>query len=229
MENIKIIKKLNLFDEISEEDLSGMLYCLQAKTTDYKKNEFVWIQGDENYSVGIVLSGKINVLKEDIAGNRNLIASISAPSVFGESLVCSEIARSPVSVQAATDSTIMTIEFLKLVKVCHNSCPFHTRLIQNMLKIIALKNLNLNDKINYLKKKTTQQKIASYILNHLSEKETMISNIPLNREELADYLGVNRSALSRELGKMRDNGWIKYKKNTFEILDLDALTMITNE
>jgi len=226
--NIELLKNIALFDNIGENELEHLLSCLDAKIQEYKKDQFVWMQGDENYKVGIVLTGKVNIIKDDVMGNRSLIAGIEAPHIFGESLVSSEIESSPVSVQVVTPSTIMLIDFLRLVKSCASSCDFHTRLIQNMMKIIARKNIYLNEKINYLKRTTTRQKLAAYILNHMDNKSTLKTNISLSREELADYLGVNRSALSRELSNMKKDGLIDYKKSSFDILNYHLMNELAS-
>lgn len=221
---IPLLKKTTLFKDIQETDLGHLLSCLDAQVVNYTKGQFIWLQGDANYKVGIVLDGKINIIKEDILGNRNLIAGIESPNIFGESIVSSDATQSPVSVQAAENSKILLIDFLRLVKTCASSCAFHTRLIQNMLKIIAQKNLYLNEKIDYLKRTTTKQKVAAYLLNHITDKSKLEVIISLNREELADYLGVNRSALSRELSSMRSEGLISFSKNIFVILDYDGVS-----
>ena len=221
---LDIIKKNALFESISETDLMLLLDCLAAKTSSYKKGSFIWMQGDANYKVGIVLQGKINIIKEDVMGNRSLIAGIEPPHIFGESMVSAEVSASPVSVQAAVDSIVLLMDFLRLVKTCGSSCTFHTRLIQNMLKIMARKNLYLNEKIDYLNRTTTKQKVSAYLLNHISDTNSMTAILSLNREELADYLGVNRSSLSRELSVMKNESLIDYRKNKFYILDYNALS-----
>ena len=217
------LSNIKLFSGISYDELSRLLVCLDAKTTDYAKGSFIWLQGDENYYVGIVLSGKVNILKEDIMGNRSLIAGIEAPHIFGESMVSAEVSTAPVSAQATADSKIMLIDFKRIIRSCASSCAFHARLVQNMMKIIALKNIYLNEKIDYLKKTTTRQKLAAYILNQMHSKNYSLITLPLNREDLADYLGVNRSALSRELSNMKSDGLIEYKKSSFSILNYAAM------
>jgi CRP-like cAMP-binding protein len=228
-DTLDILRSNELFDKIDSSEIEHLLTCLDTKIHKYKKNQFIWMQGDSNHKVSIVLSGQVNILKEDVSGNRNLIASIIPPAIFGESLVCSEISFSPVSAQVAEDTTIITLEFLKLINTCENSCGFHNRLIQNMLKIIAIKNINLNKKLDYLSKKTTQQKLASYILDSITNKDNLLISIPFSRDELADFLGVNRSALSRELSKMRDNNILNFNKNIFHITDLERLVDIAND
>ena len=217
------LSNIELFSGISHDELSRLLVCLDANVADFKKGRFIWLQGDANYYVGIVLQGKVNIIKEDIMGGRSLIAGIEAPHIFGESMVSAEVSAAPVSVQAAIDSKIMLINFKRIIKSCASSCAFHTRLVQNMMKIIALKNIYLNEKIDYLKKTTTRQKLAAYILNQMRSKNYSLITLPLNREDLADYLGVNRSALSRELSNMKSDGLIEYKKSSFSILNYTAM------
>ncbi len=217
------LSNIELFSGINYDELSRLLVCLDANVVSFKKGEFIWLQGDENYHVGIVLEGKVNIIKEDMMGSRSLIAGIEAPHIFGESIVSAEISSVPVSVQASADSKIMLIDFKRIIKSCASSCAFHTRLIQNMMKIIAQKNIYLNEKIDYLKKTTTRQKLAAYILNQVHSKNYSFIRLPLNREDLADYLGVNRSALSRELSKMKRDGLIEYKKSSFSILNYTAM------
>ncbi len=225
MKNIaKLLENCRLFQGIEGEELTHLLTCLDAREYNFSRGSFVWMQGDSDYKVGIVTEGKVNIIKEDLMGNRSLIASISAPHIFGESLVSSEAPESPVSVQAAVDSKILLFDFIRLVKSCGSACTYHTRLIQNMMKILAGKNIYLNEKIDYLSRTTTRQKVSAYLLNHITDADRLLSVIPLNREELADYLGVNRSALSRELSLMRSDGLISFKKDTFSILDYAAVS-----
>ena len=227
-EILPLLKNIALFDGIQEDELLHLLSCLNAKAAEYKKGGFIWMQGEASYKVGIVLSGKVHIIKEDVMGNRSLIAAIDAPHIFGESTVSSEADFSPVSVQAAADSKIMLLDFARLVKSCSSACEFHSRLVQNMMKIIARKNIYLNEKIGYLKKATTRQKLAAYLLDHMKSKSSLRLKIPLSREELADYLGVNRSALSRELSYMKRDGLIVYRKNDFEILDYPSINELAS-
>ena len=222
------IKNIPLFDGIREDEINHLLTCLDAKAVDYEKGSFVWLQGEENYKVGIVLFGRINIIKEDIMGSRSLIAALEPPQIFGESMAGAEADASPVSVQAAMNSKVLLIDFLKLVRTCEASCAYHSLLVQNMMKIIARKNMYLNEKIDYLKRTTIRQKVAAYIINHVKDKDALTAHLPLNREELADYLGVNRSALSRELSCMKRDALISYKKNDFEIIDYLSITKLAS-
>ena len=224
-----ILKQVKLFDGINSKELDSMLHCLGAKTKKYNKNSIIWLTGDNINSIGIVLSGTVDIVKEDIFGNRSILTRISASHLFGEVFTCAEIQKSPVTVYAESDSEIMFIEFKKLVTSCTNACTFHNKLIHNMLKIVAKKNLMLTEKLDYLGKKTTKEKMASYLINQLSLQQKSTITIPYNRNELADYLNVNRSALSRELCKMRDEGLIEFQRKSFTILDIEGLNNIDND
>lgn len=217
--NIEIIKDIPLFNGINKEDLHGMLDCLGATVRSYKKDDYIWLTGERIHLVGIVLSGEANILKEDMHGNRRILATVRAKGIFGESLAFSQTAESPVTVQAFSDAKVLFVDFRRIHSVCSNACVFHSRLIQNMLMLIAEKNMILNEKIDIIAMKTTRQKIAAYLLNQRVMQGKAKFRIPFNRSELADYLSVNRSALSRELGRMQDEGLITFHKNIFTVSD----------
>lgn len=216
---IDIIKDVRLFHGINQDDLVHMLDCLGATARSYKKDDFIWLTGDRISMVGVVLHGQVSVLKEDIHGNRRILATVKPKDVFGEALAFSRIKDSPVTVQALTDTTVLFVNFRRIYSICSNACAFHSRLIQNMLMLIAEKNLVLSEKIDIIGMRTTRQKIAAYLLNQRDTQGKATIHIPYDRSELADYLNVNRSALSRELGKMRDEGLVSFHKNTFTLAD----------
>ena len=218
-EFLELIQKIPLFHGIENDDLACMLECLGAMVRSYKKDDFIWLTGDEIGLVGIVLRGQVCVLKEDIHGNRKILATVNLKGIFGETVAFSQITKSPVTVQALSDSKVLFVDFKRIYTVCSNACVFHSRLIQNMLMLIAEKNIILNEKIDIIAMKTTRQKIAAYLLNQSAVQGKAKIIIPYDRSGLADYLSVNRSALSRELSKMRDEGLIDYYKNAFTLSD----------
>ena len=205
-----------LFHGIAYSDFERMLSCLSARTACYKKDEIILLSGDTVSFVGLILSGGIKIIKEDINGSITILAELSVPEMFGEVFACADISHSPVTVQATEDTEILFIDYKKIITSCSAVCPFHARLIENMLKLIAKKNLMLNKKIEILSKRTTREKLMCFFdLQRGTAKKFSIS---FNREELAHYLCVDRSAMSNELCKMRDEGLIKFQKNKFEIL-----------
>lgn len=215
---INIIKETPLFEEVCEEDFSSLLQCLSTKTKNYKKNEVIFSIGDSAKHIGIVLSGKVQIEKNDYYGNRNILAVIEQGHLFGESFVCADISTFPVNVISIDSSSIMFIDYRKIITTCANACPFHNKLIFNMLKIVAQKNILLNQKIEFISKRTTRKKLLTYLSHQATKSDNDLFSIPFNRQELADFLCVDRSAMSSELCKMRDEGIIEFHKNTFKLL-----------
>ena len=191
-----------LFQNILPEDIPVMLKRLHAYTKSYQKEEYIRHAGDPADFIGIVESGSIHVLQDDYYGNRNITASISEGSLFGEAFVCAGIPHLPVDIVAAEDCTIMFLKGKKLLNTCDNGCKFHHTLIRNLLGIVAQNNMYLNQKIKYTSRKTTREKLMAYLTDQAKMKGSNDFTIPFNRQELADYLGVERSAMSAELGKL---------------------------
>ncbi|MCL2572491.1 MAG: Crp/Fnr family transcriptional regulator [Defluviitaleaceae bacterium] len=212
----EIVKSNPLFYGIAFSDFEAMLNCLTAKMVNYKKGDIILMSGDNVDFVGILIQGDVKIVREDFNGNITILTKISAPETFGEVFACAEIFHSPVTAQATTDSEIMLIDYKRIITSCTNACIFHAMLVKNMLKLIAKKNLALNGKNEILSKRTTKEKLLCFF-----DQQRGIANnftIPFSREEMANYLCVDRSAMSNELSKMRDEGLIKFDKNKFELL-----------
>lgn len=190
-----------LFQNILPEDIPVMLKRLHAYTKSYQKEEYIRHAGDPADFIGIVESGSIHVLQDDYYGNRNITASISEGSLFGEAFVCAGIPHLPVDIVAAEDCTIIFLKGKKLLNTCDNGCRFHHTLIRNLLGIVAQNNMYLNQKIKYTSRKTTREKLMAYLTDQAKMKGSNDFTISFNRQELADYLGVERSAMSAELGQ----------------------------
>lgn len=219
MENYyDILKKVELFEGIDENDYESILSCLYARTVHYNKNQNVFHKDDPVTNAGIILSGQVQVLKEDYYGNRSIVTKLTKGALFGETFVCADIKKLPVSVIAEAESEILFIDYQKLIHSCKSTCAFHSRLIYNMLRIVARKNIMLNQKIELLSKRTTREKLLAYLAAEAQKAGNNNFLIPFNREELADYLSVDRSAMSAELGRMRDDGLIQFHKNNFTLL-----------
>ncbi|MDL2286865.1 Crp/Fnr family transcriptional regulator, partial [Desulfococcaceae bacterium OttesenSCG-928-F15] len=212
------IKRSPLFAGIDESQMESLLDCLGAVKRRYAKDEFIFVAGDKAKSVGIVLSGSVRVLQEDFWGYRGILAHIEPGGLFGEAFSCAEKDTLPVSVIASEASEILLVDYRKIVTTCSSACIFHTLLVMNMMRILAEKNILLTRKIEHLSKRSTREKLLSFLsAQAVSAKSTTI-HLPFNRQELADYLCVDRSALSRELGAMQAEGLIRYEKNSFELI-----------
>lgn len=214
---LKIKQNIPLFSGISPTELTTMLTCLTAHKKSFKKGTYIFIEEDEIQNIGIVLSGTIHMIKEDLWGNKAIITTITEGEVFGETYICSNSLASTVSFQSVDDSNVLFLPFQKIINTCSNSCVYHHKLIENMMIIIAEKNLKLIKKIDITSKKSIREKILTYLANQSENNKKQIT-IPLGRIELADYLCINRSALTRELSKMKAEGLIDYDKNTFYLL-----------
>lgn len=217
MKNIfDTVQSIPLFKGIGYSDFEKMYPCIEAKTQSYKKDDILLLAGDSINFVGIILSGGVKIIKEDSGGNTAILTELTAPELFGEVFACAGIDCSPVTIRASEKSEVLFINYRKIINSCSSACGFHSKLIENMLRLIAQKNLMLNQKIEILSKRTIREKLFLFfdMQRGMANKFT----IPYNREELAHYLCADRSALSNELCKMRDEGLIRFNKNNFEIL-----------
>ena len=212
----EIAKNSPLFQEIAFSDFEPILNCLAAKTVSYHKDDLILLVGDAVNSIGLIVAGGVKIIKEDRDGHITILTKLGVADIFGEVLACAGIFHSPVTVQAAAATEVLFIDYNKIIASCTNACHFHARLIKNMLRLLAEKSLMLEQKNNILAKRTIRDKLWCFF-DYQRGAATEFS-IPFNREELAHYLCVDRSALSNELGKMRDQGLIKFNKNAFEIL-----------
>ncbi|HEX3030043.1 MAG TPA: Crp/Fnr family transcriptional regulator [Clostridia bacterium] len=213
-----ILKNNVLFKGFEPVDLENILRCLSGRAVSYKKNDIIILSGAPVDFVGIVLSGSIKIMKDDIEGNTNILTKLGANDIFAEAFAYAGISESPVTVQAEENCEILFIDCKKIIKSCHNACSFHSRLIENMLSLVAKKNIMLNQKIEIISKRTTREKLLMYLEIQKRIMHSSKFTIPYNRGALAHYLCLDRSAMSRELCKMRDEGLIKFNKNEFEIL-----------
>ncbi|SHK30497.1 Crp/Fnr family transcriptional regulator [Paramaledivibacter caminithermalis] len=222
---MKKIFKVNcpLFQGIEQKEIESVLQCLNAIKKSYSKGDYIWHAGDKTDYFGIVVKGQVNIINEDILGNRIVIANIGKHQMFGEAFSIANVDAYPVSAQAAIDSVVILLKSEKLTSTCKNACAFHKILIDNMLRLIARKNIKLNNRINCITKKTTKEKLLFYLVSEMQINNQYEVIIPFNREELADYLGVNRSALSRELSSLKKEGIISFNKNNFKLLDIEKL------
>ena len=219
-------KTIALFKDIERTNLQGLLDCLGVREARFRRGEIIWLSGEKLHSIGIVLEGQVNAYRDDILGNRALMAAVTPPGLFGETIVCAGLDESPVTAEAGADSRVLFVGFEKAFHPCASSCTFHHALIRNMLGILAGKNITLSEKINHISKKTTRQKLASYLIGEATRQHNHTFTIPLDRQALADYLGVNRSALSRELSAICAAGALSCSRSQFTICDPERLENI---
>ena len=217
-ELIDKITDVPLFREITPQNLEAMLDCLGATARTYSRSEYISLIDDAIQNVGVVVTGQVKMIKEDVWGNSSVLTAIEPGGVFGETFTCGSSDVAAVSFMASKDSEIIFLPFEKVMHTCTMTCRFHHRLIENMVAQIADKNMQLMNKMDIVIKKTLREKIMTYLSNEAEAQQSTYFTVPLGRVELADYLLVDRSALTRELNNMRDDGLIDFDRNTFRIL-----------
>ncbi len=212
------IENIPLFSGIGKGNSQSLLSCLSGKIQSYEKHETVLFCGDIITSFGIVLSGSVQVIQDDYYGNKNIISNLNPGQLFGEVFACGNPKIFPFTVITTVQSEILFIDCNKLASPCKNACSFHGQIIQNLLSVISTNNQMLTEKIQFITKRTTRDKLLAYLSAQAVKSGCNSFTIPFNRQELADYLSVERSAMSAELSKLRDSGIIRFHKNQFELL-----------
>ena len=214
----EILRKCPLFDGISDEDLDKLLVCLGAKVMSFGKKYTILAEGLPANHIGIMLSGAAQVVQMDYYGNRSIVAGVGEAEIFGESFACAEVSVLPVAVIASKNCEVMLIDSSRILHSCSNACGFHQQLILNVMKDLAKKNLMFHQKIEILSKRTTREKLMTYLLMQAKSKGTSSFRIPFDRQELADYLEVDRSGLSAEISKLRAEGILESERSNFTLL-----------
>ncbi|MBQ8826719.1 MAG: Crp/Fnr family transcriptional regulator [Oscillospiraceae bacterium] len=215
---IPLLKRTRLFSGIGEQDIEAMLSCLQARSFTYKKGEYVIRQGEHTDSVFILAEGKLHIQHDDYWGSRVIINIVCAGEMFGEAYASPESRASMNDVFAAEDSTVISFNVKRIMTVCSSACRFHSMAVQNLFSVLSEKNRQLIQKLGYISKRTTREKLMAYLSDEAERGNSSSFSIPFNRQQLADFLSVDRSAMSNELCRMRDDGLLKFEKNRFTLL-----------
>ena len=215
---ISILQRSQLFAGVGEANIEAMLDCLSANLRDYKKGEYVLREGERVDNVMLLASGSLNIQKDDFWGNRSIINHISAGEMFGEAYIAPESGPLLNDVIALEDSDVMFFDFRKILTVCSSACRFHTNVVQNLFFAISEKNRQLVQKLGHMSKRTTRDKLISYLSEQAKRGGSSTFSIPFNRQQLADFLCVDRSAMSNELCKMRDEGLLTFERNRFTLI-----------
>lgn len=214
---------ISLFEGIEVEDLTAMLGCLKPKIDQYQKNDFIATAGNRFESVGIMLEGEAVVIKENAAGNRVVMDILKPGDIFGEVVVFATDSVWPGSVVAQGSSRVLFLPRQKILGQCQKVCPWHRTLIQNMLKIVSEKAMMLNKKVEYLTIKSMRGKIGAFLLDQYRRNGKNTFDLPMNRNEMADFLNVSRPSMSREMRRMKEEGIIDFHLSSVRIKDLNAL------
>lgn len=214
-EFLPVIRSSSLFSGISETELTAMLSCLETREERFPKDTFLLRTGDTAESIGLVLSGSVLVVQEDIWGNRNILSKAGPGQTFAAAYACAPGSLLNVSVFAETPVTAMFLNVKRVLNVCPSACEHHSRIIRNLLGELAEKNLRFGEKLTHMGQRTTRAKLMSYFSAEAQRLGSYEFDIPFSRQQLADYLAVERSGLSLELGKMRSEGLLDFHKSHF--------------
>ena len=214
-----LIRQCRLYDRIEDSDLIKTLSCLNVQVVHCEKGSVIFHQGDAPRFFGVLLSGSIHVTVNYMNGEQSIIGAVDAGDLFAETCACAEMEALPANFVAAGDSIVMILEHARVINGCRNNgCLAHSLLVTNLMRSIARKNLNLSRKIGIVTRRTTRDKLMNFLLIQSEQAGSCRFTIPFDRQALADYLGVERSALSAEIGKLKKAGVIDCRKNEFELL-----------
>ena len=215
---IPLLERTKLFAGLSYEETEKMLRCLNAKQRAFKKGELVLRQSESVKSIMVLAEGKLHIQRDDHWGNRSIISIIGVSEMFGESYAAPDSGAMLNDVLAVEDSVVLCFDMERLISVCPEACSFHSAVVRNLLFAISEKNRKLVQKLGYISERTTREKLIAYLSDEAKRNNSNSFSIPFNRQQLADYISVDRSALSNELSKMRNDGLLKFCKNRFELL-----------
>ena len=215
---LPVLKKSVLFSGVKDEDIRALLSCVEAEVRKYGKGEYVLQQGEYLDDIAVLTEGSLHIQNDDYWGNRSILGRISIGEIFGEAYAFSREEPLMNDVVAIEDSTVMFINAKKVISTCSSACRFHTLVVQNLFSVLSEKNKKLVQKLGHIGKRSTREKLISYLSQESKRQKSAEITIPFNRQQLADFLSVDRSAMSNELCKMRDEGLLTFRKNVFLLL-----------
>lgn len=212
------MKNISLFDKIKDDGIENILENLQGEPKVYPKGDLIWQQGDNISKIGIVLVGLLKIYTQNPDGSETLLGQVKDGEVFGVNYLCSGINVSPVTVQAQKQTGVLFISYEKMLKACSGGNDWQVKLLRNMFMSVSKENLVLCERLKILDKKSIREKVMTYLNNQALKARSKKFEVDFNREKMAEYLCVDRSALSRELSNLRNEGIIEFQKNEFTLL-----------
>ncbi len=214
---IPVLKRTKLFSGVGDEEIGAMLSCLGARLLAYRKGAYVLREGEHLSDILVLTEGSLHIRRDDYWGNRSILGQIGVGEIFGEAYVAPESGTLLNDVVAVEDSSVFFFDVKRVISTCPSACRFHTMVVQNLFFAISEKNRGLVQKLDYMSRRTTREKLISYLSEEAKRQNSPYITIPFNRQQLADYLSVDRSAMSNELCRMRDDGLLEFEKNHFKL------------
>lgn len=218
LEYLPVLQHTALFAGVQSEEIAAMLTCLQARLRRFPKGSTVLREGDRPPGIGVLAEGRLHIQKDDYWGSRSILGQIEAGDLFGEAYSAPESGVLPHDVVAVEDSAVIFFDAGRVLTTCPSACPFHAAVVKNLFLALSEKNRALVQKLEHMSRRTTREKLLSYLSGEAKRQHSAHFFIPFNRQQLADYLSVDRSALSAELGRMRDEGLLRFCRSEFELL-----------
>ena len=217
---LSVLMRTKLFSGVGSEDLPAMLNCLGAVKRSFRKGEYVFRSGEQIGSITVLVEGRLLIQKDDYWGNRSIVNVIEPGELFGEAYAAPDSGALRNDVLAAEDSTAIFFDIHRVLTVCPSACRFHTLTVQNLFYAISEKNRKLVSKLDITAKRTTREKLLSYLSEEAKRQNSAAFEIPFNRQQLADFLSVDRSAMSAELCKLRDAGLLSFERSRFTLHEI---------
>ena len=215
--DLNFLQSTLLFQGSSTEEIDAMLKCLGTKEQSFSRGTVILHAGDTVRSIGLVLAGRVQIENDDLWGNKSVLDSVGPGQVFAETYACIPGEPMMVSAVAAENCDILFLNASRVLTSCPSACSHHSRLVQNLLLLSARKNLNLSRRIFHTSPKSIRGRLLSYLSFQAVVHQSREFTIPFNRQQLADHLSVDRSAMSAELGRMRDEGILETERNYFQL------------
>ena len=215
---ISMLRKTRLFYGLSEDEIESMISCLDARLRTYKQGEYVLREGERINNIMLLADGALYIQRDDYWGNRSILGHIAKGEIFGEAYIAPESTAILNDVVATLDSAVIFFDVNRIITTCSSACCFHSVVVRNLFFALSEKNRSLVNKLGHMSKRSTREKLISYLSQEAKNQRNGSINIPYNRQQLADFLSVDRSAMSNELCKMRDEGLIEFEKNHFRLL-----------
>lgn len=214
---LPVLLESELFSGMESNSISSFLECMGAIIRKYSKDEIIFHMGDYTKQIAIILTGSVLTVKEDIWGRRHILAMIKSGETLAESFAAAKESILTVNAIANSDCELLFLNIDKMLSVCSLACDAHNRVIRNLISVLAEKNLMFNEKITHMSRRTTREKLLSYLSSEARIQKSLSFDIPFDRQQLADYLSVERAAMSVELFKLQRDGLLKTKNKHFEL------------
>lgn len=217
---LPVLQKSKLFAGVDEDELGAMLGCLGARMKRYLKGAYVFHQGEHLNHLTVLVEGKLHIQKDDYWGKRSIVNAIIPGEMFGEAYLAPGSGALMNDVVAVEDSAVIFFDFNRVISVCPSACRFHSLTVRNLFYALSEKNRHLVSRLGIASQRSTRDKLIAYLSEQAKRHNGSVFEIPFNRQQMADYLSVDRSALSSELGRMRDEGMLRFEKNRFELMEM---------